>query len=137
HIARPMSTGPEVVNVDAIIRERIEARRAERASEKTLDTPRQVEVGLALLGGLGGLAIVSLLVLSPRSVDVMEGLGLALAATIGLVALALPPPSSRRVPYRLVTWLALASLVWLVDPMRLSEWTWSRQLRTGTDYQKQ
>src|SRR5690606_464712 len=39
--------------------------------------------------------------------------------------------------YRLVTWLALASLVWLVDPMRLSEWTWSRQLRTGTDYQKQ
>lgn len=134
----PMSTGPEVPNIDELIREKIKGRRAEKKKEpESLAWHRQAEIGAALLGGLGGLAVTILMVLSPRSVDSMEGMGLYLAAAMGLLALALPVPSVKRIPYRLGTWLGFTILVWLLDPIQLAEFTWSRQLKSGSEIEKQ
>lgn len=134
----PMSTGPEVPNVDELIREKIRAKRLEQRKEPpALAWHRQIEIGAALIGGLGSIAITVLMVLVPRSVDSMEGVGIYLAAGMGLVALALPVPSVKRIPYRLATWFALATLVWLLDPIQLAQFTWARQLKSGSEIEKQ
>lgn len=133
----PMSTGPAVPDINELIREKIKVRRAEKLRPAKLSWHRQAEVGAALLGGFGGLAVTVLMVLSPRSVDSMEGMSLYVAAAIGLSALALPVPSVKRVPYRLGTWFGLAVLVWLLDPIQLSKFTWENQLRNGSEFEKQ
>ncbi len=134
----PMSTGREVVDIDELIREKIKGRKAEKVKKPAkLAWHRQAELGAALLGGLGGIAVTALMVLSPRSVDAMEGMSLYLAAAMGLAALALPVPSIKRIPYRFGTWFGLTLLVWLLDPIQLSELTWERQLESGSALQKQ
>src|SRR5690606_17005580 len=102
-----------------------------------LTRARQVELALALLGGLGGLGVVLLLIVAPRSVDSMDAMGLVLAGLMGLTALFLPVPTVKRIPYRLITCFAAACLVWLVDPLALARFTWSRQLDGGSIAQKQ
>lgn len=137
----PMSTGPEIPDVSELIREKVKGKKAEKAEKAkkpdALAWHRQVEIGAALLGGVGGLSIFALMVLSPRSVESMEGMGIYLAAALGLTALALPVPSVKYIPYRLGTWFGLSLLVWLLNPIQLAEITWSRQLRSGSELEKQ
>jgi hypothetical protein len=77
------------------------------------------------------------MIVSPTSVDGLEGMSLILAGLFGLVALGLPVPTVKRLPYRLATWVGISALIWLVDPLSLAQFTWSRQLGAGTVEQKQ
>lgn len=133
----PLTTNPEPPDIDALIREKLKKRAAVEEGPPPLTWHRQAEVGAALLGGLGGTAITALMIVSPTSVDGLEGMGLVLATLFGLVALGLPVPTVKRLPYRLATWAGVAALIWLVDPLALAQFTWHRQLGSGSAVQKQ
>lgn len=133
----PMSTRPGMPDIDALIREKLKARKKVDEGPAPLSKARTTEIGAAVLGGVGGLAIIVVLFLSPRSVDTMETMALVIAGLMGLTALLLPVPSFKRVPYRIATCLAAAALIWMIDPLGLARFTWGRQLGSGTTAQKQ
>jgi hypothetical protein len=133
----PMSTRPQMPDIDALIREKLKGRKKVEEGPAPITKGRMVEIGAALLGGIGGLATIASLVLSPRSVDNMEAMGLVIAGLMSLTALGLPVPTIKRIPYRVGTCLAAAALIWMLNPLSLATLTWGRQLDSGTTMQKQ
>jgi hypothetical protein len=60
-----------------------------------------------------------------------------LAAGMGLSVLGLPVPTVKRLPYRAASWLGATLLIWMFNPLRLADFTWGRQLSSGTNMQKE
>jgi hypothetical protein len=113
-------------------RKRLEAIKAPPEPEEAPPSKsRQIEIGVGLLGALGGAAVLLLLILAPQSVDEMNALEPYLAVAIGLGALLAPRPDAAVVAFRIGSCAALASLVVLLHPVQLSKFTFERRLRSG------
>lgn len=107
-----------------------------QAKPKRLGGLRQVEISAALLGGLSGLVLTLLLLVLPSTVDKLESLSPYLGALVGLLVLALPPPTSNRAMVRVASWTFVAGAFWLLDPLQLASVAWKSRLSSGTVHER-
>jgi uncharacterized protein YjbI with pentapeptide repeats/serine/threonine protein kinase len=133
---RPLSHNPDLPKHEEVVRKHKErVRRPQKPAG--ISVRRQIELGVALLGGLGGLAVSVLLILSPTSVDTVEGMLPYVSGAVGLSVFGLRAPREKIALYRAWTWLGAAGLFYLLDPLQFAHLAWERRLSSGTIEQRQ
>lgn len=133
---RPLSRNPDLPKLQEVIEKHKERARKHQKSVGT-SSGRQLELALALLGGLGGLAVVVLLIVSPVNVDKMEGMLPYLSGAVALSVFGLRRPERRALLARIATWAGAAAFFYLINPLQLSQITWRSRLSKGTLEQRE
>ena len=103
------STGPKLVEVEKVVEEqKARFKPSPQLEPEVVTRTRAFEIVVGLLASVGGLTLLVLLILAPRSVDVMTRLEPYLAGAMGLAVLLAPRPLHRPWLTRVALWAALS-----------------------------